>query len=482
MSKLFFRKDISTMSKRPSRKSHDLDLESNAKKLRVADDSDDDEGDDDDDDVEIIEFNDSVTPKTNHIKRRGSERNLIVLDNPTSSAKSDLSRDMRQLTSIFPNYSLTTIQTAYDLFKNDSNPIDKACDHLLQNPQPSSDDEITYLTDSMPKSSADDSLMPKVQPELAMSERDKFSADLKEIFLVLKNCDPVTIFKKLKEFKTKPDRVQIVINNLIDTDYPKFEEYLKRLREKKKINNYLKKPLNIEEFLKIIPDPVDYFYKSSVKIEMCANYKGHAKIALMNEFNFMDEGCIQRVLAENNHHLAPAYKQLKNAVMHKEEELKKRAVDHITKYLIKSSSHGNKMFTLPVGFENIPKRNKFWKFFPSSFLYFLFFAFFQVKFYRDKKLYQLSNMLRVKKSFPDQVDELFLKEYQFVLNEDKITGKNYLIWNRPSRSMRIKLKCRLMCSIMQVLCDLMQFNAFEFVNRFAKILIQFELDNCVVSV
>jgi hypothetical protein len=111
------------------------------------------------------------------------------------------------------------------------------------------------------------------------------------------------------------------------------KEYLNKIKKQKEIDAHLNTPLNIDEFLKIYPEPFSRFYQNDK--EMSESYKAHCRTELFNRFDFIAEDSILEVLVKHKYHLTPAYRQLEKAILFKETELKQRAQTNLKSSLAK---------------------------------------------------------------------------------------------------------------------------------------------------
>lgn len=219
--------------------------------------------------------------------------------------------------------------------------------------------------------------------------------DLNNIVSVFEDCDPAYLKDKLKAMTRNPRRVEVIIAELIEKKtYPKLKDSLNSLKKQKEVDTYLNTPLNIDEFLKVFPEPFTRFYNNDK--EMSESYKAHCRVELSNRFDFLAEDSIVEVLVKHKYHLTPAYRQLETAVHFKETELKQRAKNNLNSYLKRRNLT---LETAPKEYiQQIPK----------------------VKFTKNRLSYKLSNVIRDKQPYPDILDTNFFKEMQFIKNENQI--------------------------------------------------------------
>jgi hypothetical protein len=95
------------------------------------------------------------------------------------------------------------------------------------------------------------------------------------------------------------------------------------------------------------------------------SYKNHSRVTLLNKFIIISKETIDTVLAENNFHFAPTYRQLEDAISSKEAQLRQRLQNHLDKFKTVNSEQ------LPSNVLNHYKR----RIPPSKYLW-LFFLFF----------------------------------------------------------------------------------------------------------
>lgn len=160
--------------------------------------------------------------------------------------------------------------------------------------------------------------------------------------MVITDCEPNYVTEQLKLMENQANRVEILISQMLEKkNYPRLKDFLEKNRHQQKVNALLNIQLNIEEFLRQFPDPFHTFYHDNKAIS--DNYKEHCRVTLLNKFNLISSDSIEITLIQNNYYFIKTYRQLEDAILNKEDNLKKRISEHIAKY------------TNHVGLKNIPK-------------------------------------------------------------------------------------------------------------------------------
>ena len=221
------------------------------------------------------------------------------------------------------------------------------------------------------------------------ADKSPMDLDFEKISSVINDCEPKYIREQLQIYENKPNRVEHLLNQMLEKrNYPKLRDFLEKQKKEDEVNRHVNMELDMEEFLKLYPNPHEHFY-SKVK-EMSENYKSHCRTLLFNNFVLIDTESIVKVLAENNWHLTLAFRQLEDAYSGKEAELRRRLQVHKAKY-------GNAIII-----QHMPK----------------------IKFSRKGKFYKLDNEDRQLGQYPDSLDEGFFRELCFLRNEKQI--KDYI--------------------------------------------------------
>lgn len=242
-------------------------------------------------------------------------------------------------------------------------------------------------------------------------EDHNLDKDLNSVQSVIEDCDPTYILDKLKAMSNNPRRVELVVAELVEKkSYPKMKEYLNQIRKQKEIDAHLNTPINIEEFLKIYPEPFSRFYQNTK--EMSESYKAHCRTELLNRFDFISEETILEILNKHKYHLTPAYRQLETAVLFKETELKQRAQSTLKNLLTRRN------FTLETATKQLIQ------------------AMPKTKFTKNRVSYKIDNIMREKQQYPDILDTNFFKEMQFIKNESQI--KAYIIEKDQKRKQKFE--------------------------------------------
>lgn len=236
----------------------------------------------------------------------------------SSAAAGQLSTEIAFIQSLFPNID---DQLAAEILQNVDN------NNNNNNAEARESQIVDYIIDNK--------LNELTTTSTGISVEDyNLDKDLKSVQNIIEDCDPTYILDKLKVMSNNPRRVELIIADLIEKkSYPKMKEYLNKIKKQREIDAHLNTPLNIDEFLKIYPEPFSRFYQNDK--EMSESYKAHCRTELFNRFDFIAEDSILEVLVKHKYHLTPAYRQLEKAILFKETELKQRAQTNLKSSLAK---------------------------------------------------------------------------------------------------------------------------------------------------
>lgn len=192
-------------------------------------------------------------------------------------------------------------------------------------------------------------------------EREKkYQQDVEEIKSIIKDCDPTHIEELLNKNLDKPDRVREIINHLLEKPYPKLKDYLSKVNRRKKIESNLE--FNIDEFIKVYPNPVEYFYNIPDDIINDDNYKEHCLIFLRNKFKLISSDSIESHFRANNFRFTQTYHQFEDA-LRKSGDLQNRLNEHLAKF---SLTYGQLENTNPMNMNTVIRhltKSKFFKLF-----------------------------------------------------------------------------------------------------------------------
>jgi hypothetical protein len=145
--------------------------------------------------------------------------------------------------------------------------------------------------------------------------------DFAHISSIVEDCQPSYIIEQLKAHSNKPYRVQFIVDQMIEgKNYPKIDRL--RLKLEQEIERHFNLEIDIEEFLKLYPDPHDYFYKP--KRELSELYKNYNRTFLANTFRLIDRNTIEKVLIDNEFNLTLSYKELCTVYNGSEDNLKEK--------------------------------------------------------------------------------------------------------------------------------------------------------------
>ena len=140
----------------------------------------------------------------------------------------------------------------------------------------------------------------------------QFKRDLVKVKEIIKDCDPNYIIAQLKLHENSPDRVYQVINSLLESkSYPKLKDFMEKQQARRQLDNHLNKELNMEEFLKLYPDPCAKFLSNDSDVSN--NYRDHCIVYLSHRYPYFSIDTIIKVLAKYRDHFAPSFKQLEAA-------------------------------------------------------------------------------------------------------------------------------------------------------------------------
>jgi hypothetical protein len=145
-----------------------------------------------------------------------------------------------------------------------------------------------------------------------LDQADSIKSDYESITAVINDCEPSYIYDQIKELANHPHRVQVIIDKMLDKKtYPRLKDYLNKVKKQQELDAHINMDVKFEEFLKIYPNPHEYFYDT--KKDMSENYKSHCRTLLFNNFKLIARDTLVVVLGKFNWHLTPAFRQLEDA-------------------------------------------------------------------------------------------------------------------------------------------------------------------------
>jgi hypothetical protein len=288
-----------------------------------------DENDNDNEDIQLL--NDTISNKS-------INNSIIVIDNAQVNKKENnfnddsiqfLSlEDKNFILNIFPNIRIDKvdglIQHFYKFIDIERN-IDKERRQALL---------FEFIYSKINSATNEDLINPSTSSFAQNIKNDKenkeksYQEDVNEIKLIIKDCDPTHIEELLNTHIDKADRVRIIIDHLLEKPYPKLKDYLAKINRRKKIESNLE--FNMDEFIRIYPNPVEYFYNIPNDI-INDNYKEHCLVFLRNKFKLISSDSIEFHFKANNYRLTPTYHQFEEA-LRKSADLENRIVEHLAKF------------------------------------------------------------------------------------------------------------------------------------------------------
>ncbi|XP_059176444.1 uncharacterized protein LOC131956077 isoform X2 [Physella acuta] len=139
--------------------------------------------------------------------------------------------------------------------------------------------------------------------------KDVLTQDVERMRVIFPDCDPNYLFETLESMKDQPDRIDILATKMFENkNYPKLSEQMYQKKHEPQIPNP-----TIEEFLKIFPEPLDTFSKTDKEVSFL--YRQHAQIYLNNQFRTLSATFMKSELQKNQHHLYPTYKTLSDVLI-----------------------------------------------------------------------------------------------------------------------------------------------------------------------
>jgi hypothetical protein len=165
-------------------------------------------------------------------------------------------------------------------------------------------------------------------------------SDYESIVAVISDCEPAYIHRLLAEHAEHPNRVEFIINKMLETkSYPRLRDALEKEKKQKNLDAHINMELDFDEFLKVYPAPHVYFYDKTKPVS--DNYKNHCRTLLFNNFLLIARESLEKVLSSHNWHLTPAFRQLEDAYPSKKQvELKER----IARNQLPPLPHGANMY------------------------------------------------------------------------------------------------------------------------------------------
>ena len=245
----------------------------------------------------------------------------IVIDNDSSDSirtvSSGSSDDINQrrynrqevkelftkLRSMFPTKSDVVINNTIQRNLNNLD-INILCNALIEDKSGVSKQDVIILNNS------------KRQPNQATrpttSSNASIEDDLDKILQIVTDCDPDYIRNELKVQLKRQNRADYIVANLIEKkNYPRLKDKLLVSKKENKLESYLNMDIGMEDFLKIYPQPFEYFKKGNLnKNNTDASYKEHCRIYLLNKFSKLSSHTVDEVLKKNSYYFYPSIKQI----------------------------------------------------------------------------------------------------------------------------------------------------------------------------
>ena len=260
-----------------------------------------------------------------------------------------------------------------------------------------------------------------------------YKRDIRRIANVISDCDPSYILDQLKKYPDHQhhhnhnnhqqtgansaagsNRVELVVTHLLENkNYPRLKDFLLRQRKQVDLENHLNMQLNIEEFLKLYPNPAEHFNRlpiatvttsaasatvTTASPEPSKNYKRHCQVYLYKLFPYFATDSIENVLKKHSYRLTPAYKQLSSA--YDEQVIRARIQKHFG-YMPRPSTAAQ-----PINYQVRKTIQK-------------------LKMTRNYVQYKLEYEPRdpLNYDYPSELDEQFFKELVFIKNEHQILSR-----------------------------------------------------------
>lgn len=322
---------------------------------------------------------DSVTvPEMRKIKRSPSNNDMGDLQQndgrtkfakttntePTFDSKVVLNEELyRNVREMFPRRAAKTIKRVLARYSYNEYFMNKICDRLLRNdPDGASDDENAVLVatppaqpqptptpniivqppastssnsniqqntaassntiaqQSIPTTSSNSNAATTSEKPAELTENEKLNQDISEVIDFVPDCDYDFIAQQLMSLREQPQRVQILIQDLVyNKKYPKIKDSQQKKRHLDKLNNYLDMPLDIEELLKVVSDPFGYY--GDLKRDVSDSYKRNCRVYLENTFNMLASNTIDKLMVKFNNHVTPIIDEIDFALKCNEQRL-----------------------------------------------------------------------------------------------------------------------------------------------------------------
>ncbi|KAJ3660388.1 hypothetical protein Zmor_004838 [Zophobas morio] len=154
----------------------------------------------------------------------------------------------------------------------------------------------------------------------------------------LPDADPDYLSMMLDKFEGKPDLVKSFLNEAMEKrDYPTLKDYQRRQQLSAQQKQYTTE-FNVENFVKLIPDPEAFFKDPSRKLKISNADSHYVLVFMRNKFNRIHLRTIQTVFSKNHCNVAKTIKDLEKAMTQ-------------SQYVMKSVRRSIEM---PNSVENIP--------------------------------------------------------------------------------------------------------------------------------
>jgi hypothetical protein len=250
--------------------------------------------------IEIIE------PAVNKRPANKTKNDIIIVDegNRPFDNRNNVRDLFIKLKSMFPQKSDMVINTTLQKHVNDLD-INKICNDLIEDQSGTKED---FAISSTPTAA-------EQQP--STSSNAMLEDDRSKISQIFPDCDPSYIETQLKCYSNHPNRVDLIIAGLFERqNYPRFKDKLVVTKKQQKLDSYMNMNMNFDDFLKLYPNPLEYFCGLNKNITG-ENYRDHCRIYLSNKYSRLSVITIDKLLSKNNFHFYPTIKAIQEALIFK---------------------------------------------------------------------------------------------------------------------------------------------------------------------
>ena len=203
--------------------------------------------------------------------------------------------DFKIVSSLFPNQDKNEIYAYLEAHYYNPNRIQVVIDELVQ---------LEYGIQNRDESMKSESNQDQSSYICSLQK------DVDTLRKIFPDCDPDFLFCELESMGDDDDmRTTKLASQLFNSqNYPLLKDRLKREEAMKRLTKLKQSNLDMDEFLKMFPNPEGTFYNENKKAS--DNYKRNAEHQLLNDFPMIRSSYIQKKFESHGYHYLPTKKDL----------------------------------------------------------------------------------------------------------------------------------------------------------------------------